>query len=98
MSPVSVCGSEGPNLNSPQDNYMEMASPSERKHLGLHGLSSDHNYMCMDRQQSQTDGSSGPESSGYMSMAPLNSPGNVHPAWPSYSSSQVRRITIFFFS
>ncbi|XP_045131747.1 insulin receptor substrate 1-like isoform X5 [Portunus trituberculatus] len=89
VSPVSVCGSEGPNLNSPQDNYMDMASPSERKHLGLHGLSLDHNYMCMDRQQSQTDGSSGPESSGYMSMAPLNSPGNVHPTWPSYSSSQV---------
>ncbi|XP_063864308.1 insulin receptor substrate 1-B-like isoform X8 [Scylla paramamosain] len=89
VSPVSVCGSEGPNLNSPQDNYLEMTSPSERKHLGLHGLSSDHNYMCMDRQQSQTDGSSGPESSGYMSMAPLNSPGNVHPTWPSYSSSQV---------
>ncbi|KAG0724877.1 Insulin receptor substrate 1 [Chionoecetes opilio] len=90
VSPVSVCGSEGPTLNSPQDSYMEMVSPSERKHPGLLGLSSDKNYMCMDGQQMQTDGSSGPENSGYMPMAPLNSPGNVYPNWPSsYSSSQV---------
>ncbi|XP_050718418.1 insulin receptor substrate 2-like isoform X3 [Eriocheir sinensis] len=86
VSPVSGCGSEGPTLQSPQDNYLDMASPSERKHLGLPGLSSDQSYMCMDRQ---TQGNQGSESSGYMPMAPLNSPGNVHPSWPSYLSSQV---------
>lgn len=88
VSPVSGCGSEGPTLQSPQDNYLDMASPSERKHLGLTGLSTDQSYMCMDRQ---AQGNSGSESSGYMPMAPLNSPGNVHPAWPSFSSSQVGR-------
>ncbi|XP_071532483.1 uncharacterized protein [Panulirus ornatus] len=90
ISPVSGSSAEGPGLSSPQDNYLEMASPSERTHACFMGSQPERGgYLLMDRVPSQTQASSGPENCGYMSMGPLNSPGSAIPAWPSHSSSQV---------
>ncbi|XP_037777846.1 insulin receptor substrate 2-like isoform X20 [Penaeus monodon] len=90
ISPVSGSSTEGPCLSSPQDQYLEMLSPLERTQEGLFGSVSERSaYLCMDRTPNQPSGSSGPENSGYLSMAPLNSPGSSLPAWQSHPSSQV---------
>ncbi|XP_042217338.1 uncharacterized protein LOC121862948 isoform X5 [Homarus americanus] len=90
VSPVSGSSTEGPCISSPQDNYLEMASPSERVNAALVGSHPERgSYLRMDRAQAQLQGNSGPESSGYLSMGPLSSPGSLLPAWPSHSSSQV---------
>lgn len=90
ISPVSGSSTEGPCLSSPQDQYLEMLSPLERAQEGLFGSVSERSaYLCMDLTPNQPSGSSGPENSGYLSMAPLNSPGSSLPAWQSHPSSQV---------
>ncbi|XP_042864175.1 insulin receptor substrate 2-like isoform X11 [Penaeus japonicus] len=90
ISPVSGSSTEGPCLSSPQDQYLEMLSPLERVHEGLFGSVSEKSaYLCMGRTPNQPSGNSGPENSGYLSMAPLNSPGSSLPAWHSHPSSQV---------
>ncbi|XP_045606843.1 insulin receptor substrate 1 isoform X3 [Procambarus clarkii] len=90
VSPVSGSSIDGHCLSSPQDNYLEMASPSERMHAGLVGSQPERGgYMYMDKTQPQPQGSSASENCGYMSMGPLNSPGSIPTTWPSHSSSQV---------
>ncbi|XP_047474938.1 serine-rich adhesin for platelets-like isoform X3 [Penaeus chinensis] len=90
ISPLSVSSTEGPCLSSPQDQYLVMLSPQERAQEGQFGSMSDRStYLCMDRTPNQPSASSGPESSGYLPMAPLNSPVSSLPAWQSHPSSQV---------
>nr|XP_053637603.1 uncharacterized protein LOC128692436 isoform X2 [Cherax quadricarinatus] len=89
ISPVSNSSTDGPCISSPQDNYLEMASPSERTSVALGSHPERGAYLCMDRIQSQAHGGSSHENSGYLSMGPLNSPGSILPAWLSHSSSQV---------
>ncbi|XP_066944112.1 insulin receptor substrate 1-B isoform X21 [Macrobrachium rosenbergii] len=90
VSPVSGSSMDGQCVSSPHDNYLEMASPSSERIVG--SMSDRGGYMLMDRapsQPSQGQGSVGSESSGYLQMAPLNSPGSSLPSWPTYTSSQV---------
>lgn len=95
ISPVSGSSTEGPCLSSPQDQYLEMLSPLERAQEGLFGSVSERSaYLCMDLTPNQPSGSSGPENSGYLSMAPLNSPGSSLPAWQSHPSSQVNKLLL----
>ncbi|XP_068205757.1 insulin receptor substrate 1-B isoform X3 [Palaemon carinicauda] len=83
VSPVSGNSMDGQCVvSSPHENYMKMGSPSSDRG----------GYMLMDRvpmQISQGQGSVGSESSGYLHMAPVNSPGSSLPSWPPYTSSQV---------
>lgn len=95
ISPGSASSTEAPGISSPPQNYMDMASPSDRIPATMAGSQSERGYMVMDRGSSQPQGNSASEN--YMSMGLLVSPGSFFPAWPHHSSSQVRNAALILF-